>query len=88
MSANRAKLIALIEHIDDGIGKVLATLDRTGLAKNTLVIFTSDNGGVSGYGAYNGPYRAGKQHMWAGCGCRDGPLAGVVKPAWRPTDLL
>ena len=89
LSANRAKLIALIEHMDDGIGKVLATLDRTGLAKNTLVIFTSDNGGVSGYGANNGPYRAGKQHMYEG-GLRVPGVVrwpGVVKPG-RRTDRL
>ena len=62
----RAKLVALIEHLDSGIGKVLDTLDRTGLATNTLVIFTSDNGGVLANGANNGPWRGGKQHMYEG----------------------
>ena len=46
ISEKRAKLVALIEHLDSGIGRVLDTLDETGLAQNTLVIFTSDNGGV------------------------------------------
>lgn len=35
----------MIHHMDEGIGRILATLDEQGLARNTLVIFTSDNGG-------------------------------------------
>jgi arylsulfatase A-like enzyme len=66
ISEKRAKLVALIEHLDDGIGKVLAKLDETGLAKNTLVIFSSDNGGVLANGANNGPWRSGKTHMYEG----------------------
>lgn len=66
LSAKRARLVALIEHLDHGIGKVLDTLDRTGLAANTLVIFTSDNGGLLDAGAYNGPWRSGKGHMYEG----------------------
>ena len=45
---------------------MLDTLDRTGLATNTLVIFTSDNGGVLANGANNGPWRSGKGHMYEG----------------------
>ncbi len=66
ISEKRAKLVALIEHLDDGIGKVLAKLDETGLAKNTLVVFSSDNGGVVGNEANNGPWRRGKTHMYEG----------------------
>jgi len=62
----RAKLVALIEHLDEGIGKVLDVLDRTGLAKNTLVVFNSDNGGVLANGANNGPWRSEKCHMYDG----------------------
>lgn len=62
----RAKLVALIEHMDDGIGKVMATLEETGAAKNTLVIFTSDNGGQVSVQANNGPLRDGKQSMYEG----------------------
>lgn len=64
--AKRARLVALIEHLDSGIGTVLDTLDRTGLATNTIVIFTSDNGGVLVNGANNGPWRGGKRHMYEG----------------------
>ena len=35
----------MIHHMDEGIGRVLATLQRLGLADNTLLVFTSDNGG-------------------------------------------
>lgn len=66
MSEKRATLVALIEHLDSGIGRVLETLDRTDLARNTIVIFTSDNGGVTNYDANNGPWRSGKQHMYEG----------------------
>jgi arylsulfatase A-like enzyme len=62
----RAKLVALIEHLDDGIGKVITALKDAGISDNTLVIFTSDNGGQLGVGASNGPLRAGKQDMYEG----------------------
>jgi arylsulfatase A-like enzyme len=66
VTEKRAKLVAMIEHMDAGIGRVLDTLDETGLAKNTLVIFTSDNGGLLNTGANNGPWRSGKTHMYEG----------------------
>ncbi|MDH4240537.1 MAG: sulfatase [Phycisphaerae bacterium] len=62
----RAKLVALIEHMDDGVGKVIASLKQSGVEENTLVIFTSDNGGQLNVGANNGPLRAGKQDMYEG----------------------
>jgi len=66
ISEKRAKLVALIEHLDDGIGKVIACLKECSVSGNTLVIFTSDNGGQLGVGANNGPLRAGKQDMYEG----------------------
>ncbi|MEI7729284.1 MAG: sulfatase-like hydrolase/transferase [Verrucomicrobiota bacterium] len=66
MNPKRQKLVALIEHLDSGIGKVLDTLDQLNLADNTLVIFTSDNGGVLAEGANNGPWRSEKCHMYEG----------------------
>jgi len=41
----RAKNVALVEHLDDAIGRVLTALRDTGLDRNTLVILSSDNGG-------------------------------------------
>ncbi|MDB4731333.1 sulfatase-like hydrolase/transferase [Planctomicrobium sp.] len=66
ISDQRAMLVALIEHMDDGIGQVLKCLDETGQAENTLVIFSSDNGGQLNVGANNGNLRDGKQSMYEG----------------------
>ncbi len=62
----RARRIALVEHMDDGIGRVLAALSATGLDKNCLVVFTSDNGGPLDFGALNGSLRDGKGSMYEG----------------------
>jgi arylsulfatase A-like enzyme len=62
----RAGLVALIEHMDDGIGRVLAALQKSGQDKNTIVVFTSDNGGDLKHAANNGPLRDGKGHFYEG----------------------
>lgn len=62
----RARLVALIEHLDDGIGRVLKALRQTGLDKNTLIVFTSDNGGQGNVGANNDELRGAKQDMYEG----------------------
>ncbi|HKP47604.1 MAG TPA: sulfatase-like hydrolase/transferase [Pyrinomonadaceae bacterium] len=55
---------AMIKSMDDGIGKVLATLERGGLTNNTLVVFTSDNGGERF--SYNWPFRGLKFSLFEG----------------------
>jgi arylsulfatase A-like enzyme len=81
----RAKLVALIEHLDDGVGRVLAALKASGLEENTIVVFTSDNGGSLPHGSVNTPWRDGKQSHYEG-GLRI-PFAvrwpAVVKPGSR-----
>lgn len=62
----RAKNVAFVEHMDNAIGRVLYALESMDLAENTLVIFTSDNGGSLPHGASNGPFRAGKEDMFEG----------------------
>jgi len=54
----------MIEEMDKGIGEVVATLERLGLARDTFVFFFSDNGAIS-LGS-NGPLRGGKAQMWEG----------------------
>jgi arylsulfatase A-like enzyme len=43
--ATRREYAAMLERADDGVGEILAELERQGLTRNTLVIFTNDNGG-------------------------------------------
>lgn len=62
----RAKLVALIEHLDQGIGKVMRTLDDSGFGDNTIIVFSSDNGGQLNVGANNGKLRDGKQSVYEG----------------------
>jgi arylsulfatase A-like enzyme len=66
LDARRARLVALIEHLDHGIGRVLDALQRNRQAEKTLVLFTSDNGGQLNVGAHNGPWRGGKQDLYEG----------------------
>jgi len=59
----------MIEAMDDAVGIALAALDRHGLTKNTIIVFTSDNGGVSagdGKATSNLPLRGGKGRQWEG----------------------
>jgi arylsulfatase A-like enzyme len=59
----------LVEAMDDAVGKVLNALDEMGLDENTIVIFTSDNGGVAAGDAFatsNHPLRAGKGYQFEG----------------------
>jgi len=62
----RAKLVAFIEHLDDGIRQVIDSLKATGQYDNTLIIFSSDNGGHKGSVANCGPHRGFKQDMYEG----------------------
>lgn len=66
ISERRAKLVAFIEHLDSSIGKVMQAIAESPDRDNTLVIFTSDNGGQINAGANNGSLRGGKQEMYEG----------------------
>ncbi|MEI6866539.1 sulfatase [Flavicella sp.] len=59
----------LVESMDDAVGLVLKGLKDLGLDKNTIVIFTSDNGGVSAgdsFSTSNLPLRGGKGYQYEG----------------------
>lgn len=66
LSDTRAKLVAFIEHMDDNIGKVIATLKTNGQYENTIILFLSDNGGHLPSESNNGDLRDGKQSMYEG----------------------
>ena len=65
---------AMIASVDESVGRVLKTIDDLKLGEKTLVIFTSDNGGVGGYAAIqkdngitdNAPLRGGKGMLYEG----------------------
>lgn len=59
----------MVETVDNAVGLVLDAIDANGLTNNTIVVFTSDNGGVSSGDAYstsNLPLRGGKGRQWEG----------------------
>lgn len=68
----RRRTQAQIEEVDWSVGEILDVLRELGLAEDTLVIFTSDNGGATG--CVNAPLRAGKGTTWEG-GMREPTLA-------------
>ncbi|ANQ51664.1 sulfatase [Flammeovirga sp. MY04] len=59
----------LLESMDEAIGNVLSSLDELGLADNTIIVFTGDNGGVvsgDSWSTSNLPLRGGKGYQYEG----------------------
>ena len=54
----------MLERADQGVGEILAALDRLGVPRNTLVIFTNDNGGE--WLSRNAPLYHRKATLWEG----------------------
>jgi arylsulfatase A-like enzyme len=63
-TATRADYAAMVEAVDQGVGKILQTLERLGLTGNTIVIFTNDNGGE--WLSNGGPLFNRKWTVWEG----------------------
>ena len=61
----KKKYAGMMSHLDDAVGRLLDKLDELELADNTIVIFTSDNGGLSAETS-NLPYREGKATFYEG----------------------
>lgn len=63
---------AMVESLDEAVGKVLKALDDNKLAEKTIVVFTSDNGGLATLegqtapATINTPFREGKGHLYEG----------------------
>jgi arylsulfatase A-like enzyme len=64
LQGSRAIYAAMLERVDAGVGMILAELERQGIADNTLVVFSSDNGGER-Y-ASNAPFFHHKATLWEG----------------------
>lgn len=62
---NNPELAAMLESLDEGMGHILAELDRSRLTENTIVIFMSDNGGERNV-TDNFPLRGGKSFLYEG----------------------
>jgi len=60
-----AKYAAMVQSVDDSVGRIMAKLDALGLADRTVVFFMSDNGGLIGPTS-NLPLRAGKGSLYEG----------------------
>jgi len=65
MEPDDATYVAMLEDLDSEVGRLLAALDQQALAKETVVIFVSDNGGFEG-AAHMGPLRAAKSTTFEG----------------------
>jgi arylsulfatase A-like enzyme len=63
---------AMIKSVDDGVGKIMKALEDLGIANNTIIIITSDHGGLASRGnkrelaTSNKPLRAGKGNLYEG----------------------
>jgi arylsulfatase A-like enzyme len=67
LSGNRQTMAAMLAAVDEAIGQITAALEEKGLRKNTLIIFSSDNGGPGpGKVSRNTPLRAGKGTIYEG----------------------
>ena len=100
---NNAVYAAMIESVDESLGKIFQTLEKLGIAEDTIIAFTADNGGLSNRGAVNGqvsgrplatsnlPLRTGKGWLYEG-GIREAFIVkwpGVTKPGFvNETDVV
>jgi len=69
---NNPVYAGMVECVDQSVGRVMKTLDELGIADRTVLVFTSDNGGLSVKegpntpATSNAPFRAGKGHVYEG----------------------
>lgn len=67
---HNATYAAMVEHMDEAVGRIIQALKDNGAYENTIIVFTSDNGGLVGRKQRkvtdNSPLRNGKGHMYEG----------------------
>ena len=86
LAHSRLMYEAMVAGVDDAIGRLTRALDESDMLANTLMIFTSDNGGVTTLGSGNEPLRGGKYHFLEG-GIRTVTAmgGGIIPPHVRGT---
>ncbi len=72
----RRTYAAMVRHLDDGVGRVLAALKKRGMEQHALVLFSGDNGGPTDKGADNGPLKGRKGNL------KEGGIRAVACVAW------
>jgi arylsulfatase A-like enzyme len=101
LKGERLKYAGMLAAMDEAVGQIVEAVDKAGVRKNTLFIFSSDNGGPQpGVVTDNGKYRAGKGTLYEGgvrvaaCAAWDGhikPGSTITEPMhivdWYPTLL-
>lgn len=102
LGPTRSVYAGMISQMDEGIGRIVAAVEKAGMRENTLFVFASDNGGLiaKDNNARNTPFRAGKGSLYDGgvhvvaCAAWDGhiPAGSTVKAPlhmvdWYPTFL-
>ncbi|NRA95459.1 MAG: sulfatase-like hydrolase/transferase [Planctomycetes bacterium] len=66
ISDKRAILMAMLRHLDNGVGEVVSKLKKEGLFENTILFFLTDNGGAKAMSANNTPLRGFKGSLYEG----------------------
>ena len=74
MRQDDAAYAGMVENVDENVGRILQTLKELGIDKNTIIVFSSDHGGLSNDGnkgerhlaTTNHPLKAGKGHLYEG----------------------
>ncbi|XP_013378581.1 arylsulfatase I-like [Lingula anatina] len=69
----------MVSALDEAVSEVMGSLAQQGMLDNTVIVFSSDNGGAPDVGADNGPYRGIKGSLWEG---------GIKVPAFVWSKLL
>lgn len=81
LTGDRRTYAAMVDAMDQAIGRILAAVESRADAANTLVLFFSDNGGILNVGSSNGPYRGAKLTVYEGgtrvCAAMRWPAGGV-----------
>lgn len=66
VSDEQATFLGMVANLDYNVGRLLAFLDRSGLAENTIVVFMNDNGATEGLDVFNAGMRGCKTTPWEG----------------------